>query len=75
MCQPRQLILNSGSCRTVPVQIASGYTGVDKRMKESYREGPATHSDPESCDGGREADIEALTGAVADHAFTRNPPY
>ena len=32
-------------------------------MKESYREGAAIHPDPESCEGGREAALEALTGA------------
>ena len=32
-------------------------------MKESYGEGVATHTDPESCAGGREAGGEALTGA------------
>ena len=34
-------------------------------MKESYGEGPASHPDPESCVGGREAGGEALTGAHA----------
>ena len=34
-------------------------------MKESYREGPASHPDPESCVDGREAGGEALTGAHA----------
>jgi len=34
-------------------------------MKESHREDPASHPDPESCGGGREADAEALTGAHA----------
>jgi hypothetical protein len=29
-------------------------------MKESYREGVANHPDPESCEGGREAALEAL---------------
>ena len=32
-------------------------------MKESYREGVANHPDPESCEGGRKAALEALTGA------------
>jgi len=32
-------------------------------MKESYREGPANHPDPESCVASRKAAIEALTGA------------
>ena len=34
-------------------------------MKESHRKGIATHPDPESCMVGREAAIEALTGAHA----------
>src|SRR5689334_795628 len=34
-------------------------------MKESYREDPASHPDPESCVDGREAGGEALTGAHA----------
>src|SRR5262249_29107609 len=34
-------------------------------MQESYREGPASHPDPESCGSGRKASAEALTGAHA----------
>ena len=34
-------------------------------MKESYRKGPASHPDPESCGSGRKASAEALTGAHA----------
>ena len=34
-------------------------------MKESHRKGLASHPDPESCGVGREAGIEALTGAHA----------
>ena len=34
-------------------------------MKESYRKDLAGHPDPESCDGGRKAGGEALTGAHA----------
>jgi RNA-directed DNA polymerase len=34
-------------------------------MKESHRKDPASHPDPESCGGGREATGEALTGAHA----------
>jgi RNA-directed DNA polymerase len=34
-------------------------------MKESHGKGPASHPDPESCVGGREAGNEALTGAHA----------
>jgi hypothetical protein len=38
-------------------------------MKESYLEGVATHEDPESCDGAREGDGEALTGALTGWAI------
>jgi len=34
-------------------------------MRESHRKGVATHPDPESCVGSREAEHEALTGAHA----------
>jgi RNA-directed DNA polymerase len=34
-------------------------------MKESYRKGPASRPDPESCGSGRKASTEALTGAHA----------
>src|SRR5688572_4722267 len=34
-------------------------------MQESHGKGPASHPDPESCVGGREAAGEALTGAHA----------
>ena len=34
-------------------------------MKESYRKDLASHPGPESCGGGREADVEALTGVHA----------
>src|SRR5262249_42961571 len=34
-------------------------------MKESYGKDPASHPDPESCAGGREATGEALTGVHA----------
>jgi RNA-directed DNA polymerase len=40
-------------------------------MKESYAEGPATHSGPESCGASREGDIEALTGVRAGRVFSR----
>src|SRR5690348_2621675 len=33
-------------------------------MKESYREGVENHSGPESCDGGREAALEALDRGI-----------
>ncbi|MFC1833736.1 hypothetical protein ACFL2Q_03255 [Thermodesulfobacteriota bacterium] len=35
-------------------------------MKESYGEGPASHTGPESCAGRRKATGEALTGIHAD---------
>src|SRR5262249_21295834 len=38
-------------------------------MKESYRKDPASHPDPESCGGGREAAGEALTGVNAGQAI------
>jgi hypothetical protein len=34
-------------------------TGMELRMKESYRKGVANHPDPESCVACREAAIEA----------------
>ena len=40
-------------------------------MKESYGEGVASHTDPESCGAGREARVEALTGARAGRVFSR----
>ena len=33
-------------------------------MKESYREGIANHPGPESCEGGREAALEALDRGI-----------
>ena len=39
-------------------------------MKESYREGVANHSDPESCAGRRKAAREALTGAQAGRVLS-----
>ena len=39
-------------------------------MKESYRKGLASHPDPESCGGSREAALEALTGASAGWVFS-----
>jgi len=35
-------------------------------MKESHNEGVASHIGPESCGGGREAVVEALTGGGMD---------
>jgi len=40
-------------------------------MKESYGEGLATHTDPESCGAGREGGAEALTGARAGQVLSR----
>ena len=40
-------------------------------MKESYGEGVATHTGPESCAVGREAGGEALTGARASRVLSR----
>ena len=40
-------------------------------MKESYGEGPATHTDPESCGATCEGGGEALTGARAGRVFSR----
>ena len=40
-------------------------------MKESYGEGVATHTDPESCGGAREGGGEALTGERAGRVLSR----
>ena len=40
-------------------------------MKESYGEGLASHTDPESCGAGRKVCVEALTGARAGRVFSR----
>jgi RNA-directed DNA polymerase len=40
-------------------------------MKESYGEGVATHTDPESCGAAREGGVEALTGARAGRVSSR----
>jgi RNA-directed DNA polymerase len=40
-------------------------------MKEPYTEGAASHGDPESCDGGRKASGEALTGAHTGGVLSR----
>ena len=40
-------------------------------MKESHTEGPASHSDPESCVGTREGAGEALTGAHTGGVLSR----
>jgi len=40
-------------------------------MKESYVEGLATHSGPESCGDSREGIVEALTGVRAGRVLSR----
>ena len=40
-------------------------------MKESYGEGLATHTGPESCGAAREGGVEALTGERAGRVFSR----
>ena len=40
-------------------------------MEESYIEGVATHDDPESCAGSREAEREVLTGVHAGPVLSR----
>jgi RNA-directed DNA polymerase len=40
-------------------------------MKESYAEGIATHSGPESCEASCKASVEALTGVRAGRVFSR----
>src|SRR5688500_20325043 len=40
-------------------------------MKESYGEGPATHTGPESCAGARKGEGETLTGERAGRVFSR----
>jgi hypothetical protein len=49
-----------------PVKI-----GEVERMKESYGEGVASHTDPESCVGFRQRGGEALTGARAGRVLSR----
>ena len=43
-------------------------------MKESYGEGLATHTGPESCGATREGDAEALTGVRAGRVLSRERP-
>src|SRR2546428_5540194 len=40
-------------------------------MKESYGEGLATHTGPESCGAARKGGVEALTGVRAGRVFSR----
>jgi RNA-directed DNA polymerase len=40
-------------------------------MKESYGEGLATHTGPESCGATRKGGVEALTGERAGRVFSR----
>ena len=40
-------------------------------MRESYGEGPASHSGPESCAVDREVGSEALTGVWAGRVLSR----
>jgi len=44
-------------------------------MKESYGEGLATHTDPESCGVTCEGGVEALTGARAGRVFSRESTF
>jgi RNA-directed DNA polymerase len=43
-------------------------------MKESYGEGLANHTGPESCGAAREGGVEALTGEGAGRVFSRERP-
>lgn len=43
-------------------------------MKESYGEGLATHTGPESCGAARKGVVEALTGVRAGQVFSRESP-
>ena len=44
-------------------------------MRESYGEGVANHTDPESCAGAREGMGEALTGVPAGRVLSREIPH
>jgi len=44
-------------------------------MKESYGEGLATHTGPESCGTARESGVEALTGVRAGRVFSRESTF
>ena len=56
-------------CGVSPQPWCAGETSRKSRMKESYREGLASHPDPESCGAGRKAGREAETGAQAGRAM------
>ena len=49
----------------------AGKTGEVLRMEVSYGEGVATHTGPESCATGREAEGEALIGERAGRVSSR----
>ena len=44
-------------------------------MKDSYSEGLANHTGPESCGAAREGGVEALTGEGAGRVFSRESKY
>ena len=46
-------------------------TSMEVRMQESYREGLASHPDPESCGGAREGAAEASIGVHAGKVLSR----
>jgi hypothetical protein len=48
---------------------------MEVRMKESYREGLASHPDPESCGVARKGGAEALAGAHAGQVLSREITY
>ncbi len=50
-------------------------TGAESRMKESHREGVASHPDPEPCGCAREDAAEALGGAHAGKVLSREITY
>jgi hypothetical protein len=48
---------------------------MESRMKESYREGVASHPGPQPCEGGREAALEAWERGIRRQDIElRNPP-
>ena len=50
---------------------SAGKTGKVSWMKEPYGEGVANHTGPESCGGGSNAAVEALTGVHAGQVLSR----